>query len=228
MAHDLSSLSVAAVSLGFLHCVGGPDHYLPFVAMSRVGVWSLRKTILVTALCGVGHIAGTAILGILGVAAGLLVYHMEASADPLVRVEHLRGEFAAWLLVALGAAYAVWGCWRATHPAKHHHHGHASHHHGVVTQAESMTPWILFTIFVFGPCEPLIPLLIYPAAQASLGSALLITALFGITTLLTMTVIVVVMYHTVGRLPFQWLSRYSHTLAGFVLAACGIGMLLGL
>ena len=66
MTSELGTLSFAAVSVGFLHCVGGPDHYLPFVAMSRGGLWSLRKTLLVTTLCGIGHVAGSAVLGLLG------------------------------------------------------------------------------------------------------------------------------------------------------------------
>ncbi len=33
--HALGALVVTAVTVGVLHTVMGPDHYLPFVAMSR-------------------------------------------------------------------------------------------------------------------------------------------------------------------------------------------------
>ena len=52
---ELQALSLAAVSISAVHTLLGPDHYLPFVAMSRVGKWSLRKTAIITVLCGIGH-----------------------------------------------------------------------------------------------------------------------------------------------------------------------------
>ena len=41
--------------------------------------------------------------------------------------------------------------------------GEHSHVHAQLP--DNLTPWILFTIFVFGPCEPLIPLVMFPAAE---------------------------------------------------------------
>jgi hypothetical protein len=67
MTTDIASLNAAAVTIGFLHCVCGPDYYVPFVAMSRVGSWSLRKTLAVTILCGIGHIAGSVVLGFINI-----------------------------------------------------------------------------------------------------------------------------------------------------------------
>ena len=53
----------AAASIGFLHTIMGPDHYVPFIAMSRARGWSLLKTMLVTTACGLGHVIGSAALG---------------------------------------------------------------------------------------------------------------------------------------------------------------------
>ena len=39
---------------------------------------------------------------------------------------------------------------------------------------------ILFTIFVFGPCEPLIPILMYPAAKSSVAGMLLVAGVFSV------------------------------------------------
>ena len=100
----------------------------------------------------------------------------------------MRGNLAGWLLLGFGLAYLAWGVKRAlrnqphTHAHAHadgivHDHAHAhsdehAHPHTDEARAASMTPWILFTIFVFGPCEPLIPLLMFPAAKlrSSIGS----------------------------------------------------------
>ena len=54
----------------------------------------------------------------------------------------------------------------------------------------NITPWVLFTIFVFGPCEPLIPLVMYPAARHSTAGVALVAAAFGLATIATMLVII--------------------------------------
>ena len=95
-------LIASAASVGLIHTVLGPDHYLPFVAMAKAGDWSRRKALTVTALCGVGHVSSSVLLGLVGVALGLAVTRLEA-------VESVRGGLAAWALIAFGATYCAWG-----------------------------------------------------------------------------------------------------------------------
>ena len=91
-----------------------------------------------------------------------------------------------------------------------------------------MTPWVLFTIFVFGPCEPLIPILMYPAAKGHMFGVVLVTSTFGLTTLATMIATVTFAHFALGRLPFAGVARYSHALAGFVVLLCGAAVKVGL
>ena len=171
--HELTVITITAASIGLLHTLLGPDHYLPFIVMARARKWSLVKTTCITALCGAGHVLSSIILGIIGIALGI-------SINKLGAIESFRGGLAAWLLIAFGAGYFIWGVFRArkNRPHKHwhahgdtdmpiHKHAHSKDHLHVHKgeKAKNLTPWILFTIFVFGPCEPLIPLLIYPAAK---------------------------------------------------------------
>ena len=86
---------------------------------------------------------------------------------------------------------------------------------------------MLFIIFVFGPCEPLIPLLMYPAAKGNMWEVALVTAVFGLTTLTTMTVAVVAAHVFVKSAGFARLERYRDALAGFVLFACGAAIKVG-
>ena len=67
---ELALLLGTAVTIGFVHTVLGPDHYLPFIVMAKSGRWSAAKTAVVTALCGVGHIASSVALGLIGIALG--------------------------------------------------------------------------------------------------------------------------------------------------------------
>ena len=242
---DLAALSVAAVSIAFFHTILGPDHYLPFVAMSRVGGWSLRKTALITTLCGLGHVLSSVILGCVGIAFGIVVLKLE-------HIEEIRGDLAGWLLLTFGLIYFSWGLARAIRNRPHLHlhsdgtlHSHgdadvdgASPYHSPTTanasatakgdQRRAMTPWVLFTIFLFGPCEPLIPMLMYPAAIGNNMGVLLVTLLFGVTTIATMLCVVTAMYLGTGVVRLGRLERYSHALAGLVVLACGMAIKLGL
>ncbi len=232
MFNELSMLLVAAVSIGFFHTILGPDHYLPFVVMSKAGNWSLRKTTLITFLCGVGHVLSSVLLGVVGVAFGVAVTRMTA-------LESSRGNIAAWILIAFGLVYFAWGMRQAARNKPHQHvhshaqeiqheHSHAHHdahvHAHVGGERRSITPWILFTAFVFGPCEPLIPLLMYPAAKGSLWSLVLVTTVFSAVTIMTMISIVLLAVLGIGFAPVSRLERYAHAVAGATIFLCGVSI----
>ena len=235
MVEPLGALVVAAVSLGVVHTLLGPDHYLPFVAMAQVRGWSLPRTAGVTALCGLGHVLSSVVLGAAGIALGLGV-------SRLVRFESVRGDLAAWALTAFGALYTVWGVRRAMRSAPHSHpHAHAGggrhdhlhehhdqhlHPHG---ERGDLTPWVLFTVFLFGPCEPLIPLLMVPAARHSAWGVGVVAATFSVATVGTMLAVVLTLGAGARQLaPAAALARWSHAAAGATVLACGVAIHLGL
>ena len=230
MATDLTALLLAAASIGFVHTLLGPDHYLPFVAMAKARDWSTPRTLIITIVCGVGHVASSVVLGLIGVALGIAVTKLEA-------VESVRGDLAAWALIAFGLVYLVWGIRRAVRNAGHRHfpglhthshepgHGDHAHDHGT---KPSITPWVLFTVFVLGPCEPLIPILMYPAAQNSTSGMILVTAVFGLVTISTMVGAVFVLSRGIKLVSLRSMERYSHALAGFVILLCGVAIRMGL
>ncbi|MGR3173146.1 MAG: sulfite exporter TauE/SafE family protein [Candidatus Scalindua sp.] len=230
--HELTVITITAASIGLFHTLLGPDHYLPFIVMARARKWSLAKTTCITALCGAGHVLSSIILGIIGIALGV-------SINKLGAIELFRGGLAAWLLIAFGAGYFVWGVFRARKRRPHvhwHAHGDASmpihkHTHSKEhlhlhkgEKAKNLTPWILFTIFVFGPCEPLIPLLIYPAAKSSTFGLVLVAGVFGVVTIATMLGIVILLSLGANLLPMGKLERYTHALAGATICLCGIAI----
>jgi len=126
MNAELSALVITAASIGFLHTLLGPDHYLPFIMMSWARKWSRTKTMVITFLCGLGHIASSIVLGMIGVSLGIAVKKLEL-------IESSRGNVAAWLLIAFGLAYLVWGLRRAyknkPHVHAHVHMGEDEHQH---------------------------------------------------------------------------------------------------
>jgi len=225
---DVQILALTAASLGFFHTLLGPDHYVPFIAMARARRWTYRKTGLITAACGLGHVGSSVLLGFIGVFIGAKVTSLE-------KIEAFRGSLAGWLLIAFGLLYFVWGLKKAYSGREHwhvhdhpglprhsHKHSHAeAHAHVHAGKKANITPWILFTIFVFGPCEPLIPLLIYPAARHSAGGVAAVTGVFALCTVATMTGMVLGGLRGVDLLPARKMERYAHALAGFSVLACG-------
>jgi len=226
---ELSILLSTAFSIGFIHTLIGPDHYLPFIMLGRARNWSLTKTTWLTILCGLGHVLGSVILGIMGVALGLAVGLLEG-------VESVRGGVASWLLIGFGIAYGAWGlrlAWRArehTHTHTHESGAHQHTHHHLTSHVHfhgdphSTTPWVLFIIFVLGPCEPLIPILMYPAALHDWLSLMSVTLVFGVTTITTMTAITVLSVKGLLRLKLGVMERYVHALAGAIIALSGISL----
>ena len=63
-ASILTTIAITGFTIAFLHAAI-PTHWLPFVLTGRVQKWSRGKTLLITAICGSGHVLFTAILGFL-------------------------------------------------------------------------------------------------------------------------------------------------------------------
>jgi len=236
---EIAALCATAVAIGAGHTILGPDHYVPFAAMSRAGRWSAVRTAAVTAACGLGHVAGSIVIGLVGITAGTAIVRIE-------ELEGLRGDVAAWLLVAFGSAYAVWGSVRAKRridsqaqvhadePAHAHVHtrkGEYLRTHGIVrakARPDVWGPWALFLVFLFGPCEPLIPLLMYPAATLSPLAVAAVALAFAVATLATMVAAALVLRAGFGPVRASRFERHGHALAGLSVALCGLLVLAGL
>lgn len=221
------TLIVTAFTLGLFHTVIGPDHYIPFIALARSGKWSLRKTLSITGLCGIGHVLSSVLIGLIGVAAGIALSSLE-------EVEETRGSIATFALIGFGLAYGVVGLWHGLRGRSHSHthvhedgtmHSHEHSHERAHIHPHGRAVWVLFIVFVLGPCEPLIPLLIYPAATHDWLTLVTVTAVFGVATIGTMMAMVTMGWYGVRALRLGALERFSHALAGAVLALSGIMVL---
>jgi len=172
------------------------------------------------------------ILGFVGIALGIAVTRLE-------NTESFRGGVAAWLLIGFGFAYFIWGMHRAIRnkPHKHLHihpdgkehehvHTHEAEHTHVHDEKKKagLTPWILFTVFVFGPCEPLIPLVMYPAVKHNISGVVLVSLAFGLTTILTMLVIIAISSWGASFLRLGRLERYVHAIAGAMIFISGLSV----
>lgn len=226
---DAQILLLTSASIAFLHTVLGPDHYIVFTAMGKARGWTLLRTLRITFFCGVGHVLSSVVIGTVGLLLG-------AQLITLVEFEGMRGNLAGWALLAFGLMYLAWGLRKAGQDRSHshvhahedvvhqHEHDHHNEHQHVHDQraGRSITPWALFILFVFGPCEALIPLFMYPAAQHDAGLVLWVAIIFGSVTLVTMLGLVAITSVGLRALNIPAISgRYAHAMAGAAIALCG-------
>jgi nickel/cobalt exporter len=231
MNESIALLSVTAVSIGFVHTILGPDHYLPFIVLSEAKKWSLKNTMFITFLCGFGHVLSSVVLGLIGIAVGI-------SVNKLAGIESFRGNIAAWLFIAFGLVYMVISIRNLVKNRKHshrhfhlggenHNHEHThklEHTHVHETDVVKTTPWILFLIFIFGPCEPLIPILMYPAAQNNIHGAVIVSLLFSVVTISTMMSVVLVFKLGFSKINLKPVEKYNNLIAGIMIFLSGMAI----
>lgn len=228
MVDGAGVLLLTAATVAFAHTLLGPDHYLVFVSMAKARGWSLAKALRITSYCGVAHILSSIVIGLVGIWFG-------TELASLVAIEEGRGSLAGWALLAFGLVYLAWGIkqigrgHKHTHMHRHgdivhsheHDHRHDHAHVHAETNSTSITPWALFVIFVLGPCEALIPLLMYPAAQQSATLVAAVVGVFAGVTMMTMLGAVAVGVLGLKRIRIRGLERYSHAIAGAAIVLCG-------
>lgn len=204
-------LLASAVSVAFFHSLA-PDHWLPFVALAKGAGWPMRRLGFITTLAGIGHVLSSLLIGAAGIWAGWAVHRLEG-------VEAFRGSVAIWLLIGFGAAYTLWGLKHAQHP-----HPHYSVRDAVKVYA-ARRAWILIAVLVFGPCEPLIPLM-FLAYKEGLSAIVAVSAVFSFVTVGMVVGQSVLSYAGVRLIQAEWMERYAHAMAGAVIVLTGLLVLL--
>lgn len=113
----LTTIAVTGFTIAFLHAAI-PTHWLPFVLAGRVQRWSRGKTLLVTAVCGSGHVLFTAALGVLVAWLGIAV----------------SDRVGAWFPRIAGGTLLLFGLFYVYRQFTGHGHGHShvfgGHGHG--------------------------------------------------------------------------------------------------
>ena len=228
MESELEALSLTIVTIATLHTISGPDHYLPFIALSKSRGWTIGKTIFWTNVSGIGHVFSSVILGLVGVAIGW-------SLSELTWIESVRGGAAGWALVLFGLIYSIWGFYRAKQNIPHKHfelnedgsmNVFEHNHYNLSTPVErhKVTPYVMFVIFFLGPSEPMIPLLFVPALNGALIDVISLIMIYTCATIVTMSFMVILGYYGFQFIISDKLERHMHTLGGITILICGIGM----
>lgn len=223
--YSISALLLAAASIGIVHTIIEPHHYLPFAALSKSNGWSVLRTLMYAFFCGLGHALSSVLVGMAGLALGAGLGAVEAA-------NLARGEIVKWMFLAFAVAYTLYGLKNAFE-RKIHMHPDGSFHKDEscckhkTSGASSAAFWTLFLIFALGPCEVLIPLVMPPAANSDWAGVFSVAITFSAASIITMLAMVSALLAGMKMVPTKAdLSRYAGLFTGIVLCFCAAWMFL--
>ena len=225
--NELNTLLYTAFFIGTVHTMIGVDHYLPFVVLSKSNKWSIKKTMLIVFICGIGHVLSSVLLGFVGLG-------VSSSLSTLVGIEDIRGTLATYFIIVFGLCYTIYALRKLylnkphTHMVNgqeimHDHHESKSIKDHVHKNNNIL--WGLFILFVLGPCEPLIPLLMYPAATLNLSALISVTLVFSVSTISVMLGLTLLGVKGLDFIKIKSLEKYGETFAGLAITLCGVLMI---
>ena len=209
LSSPLFALLGATIAIAFFHSLA-PDHWLPFVMLAKARQWSRKRVAIVSLVAGLAHVGSSIILGAIGIAFGL--------AATMSDLGSVRTKLGLFLLIGFGLTYAIWGLRHAKH--SHHHHLDET-----LSQKKNITLWTIFSVFILGPCEPLIPLMFLATSESWFG-IVVVTGVFAIVTVVMMIGQSLLGHAGIQRVHYSKADRYSHALAGGVIALTGAFLLL--
>lgn len=205
----LISLLGGGFVAAFLHAAL-PTHWLPFVLVGRAQRWSLMRVMTVAVTAGLAHIASTALVGSLIVAAGLALNAWIGGLLP-----HL----SAALLFIFGAFYLAKASLQkpitATGPE-------AEVPEPAVSDRAAF--WGLVLMMAVTPGEVLLPIYLSSATEGVMALALL-TLAFAAGTVLGMTLLAALASAGYSILRLERWARYEGAILGLALIVIGLFVL---
>jgi hypothetical protein len=206
----LLSLLGGGFVAAFLHAAL-PTHWLPFVLVGRAQRWTLARVLGAVAAAGAAHIASTAVVGSLIIAAGLALEQWVSGFLP-----HL----SAILLFLFGAFYLVKSALRRPVMA-----GGPALELAEPTVGHGAAFWGLVAMLAVSPGEVLLPIYM-SSAQEGLAALALLTAAFLAGTVLGMGLFTALARAGWSVLRLERWARYEGAVLGFALI--GLGLLVAL
>ncbi|HEU4403162.1 MAG TPA: hypothetical protein VFT43_13770 [Candidatus Polarisedimenticolia bacterium] len=221
-------LFLSACTTAVIHALI-PDHWLPFVVMSRSQGWNARRTATLTGLAGLLHVLMSILVGGAAIALG---------TDPARDLASLAGHsleyLAGALLFLFGVAYGVWAHLREAraHGAVSHDStgsGPASQEEHVHAHGHLLEPWFrravsggaLVVVIGISPCALLAPILFAAAAQGAV--ALAASAIgFAACTIGTMVCVTLFARRGMQRLDLPFFTRFGDLISGALIGTIGL------
>jgi nickel/cobalt transporter (NicO) family protein len=248
----LTILLLTTVTTAALHTLI-PDHWLPFVLVSRSEGWDARRTALMTAGSGLLHVVFSIALGVAALGVG-------KGAESFVGMGASLERLSAGLMILFGGTYASWFYLKGGHQhsfGMHPHHAPGEPHRPSVPHPHEMERdhdvsvraavavaghdraadaairgrsgaiggIALAGIVGFNPCVLIIPY-IYVAGSMGAAELALVAAAFAVSTVACMVGVVLIGLKGTARLESPFLMKYGETVSGVLIALTGLVVML--
>lgn len=201
---------VSGFAIAFVHTLI-PVHWLPYALAGRARGWSLRRTLLVNAAGGVGHVLITAVLGALAVLLGISLNYL------------LDGVFP-WLVVALLLGLGGHFLYRQFAPGGQCGHMLEVQAPGEVRSDRAATV-ALVTMLLVSPCEAFIPVYMIDGG-AGWGHFALLTVVLALATISCMLVLTTLAWRGLASRAAKGVRRWQSGAVGAILVVLGVVMAL--
>lgn len=227
----LTTVAVTGFTVAFLHAAI-PTHWLPFVLVARARGWGRAKTVAVSSLAGMGHVALT---GLIGLAIAWFGFQLDEKV----------GEAFPWIAGGLLLCFAVFYFWRQWtgggvchhHPpgSRHHADEHCQEEHEKSHWQEELqdTPLVsdragdwtaisgLFVMLTLSPCEGFLPVYL-SGVQFGWTGFVVLSVILAVATLAAMTLFTWLALVGFERFQLKSFERYEAGLLGTLFAVLGV------
>lgn len=182
-----------------------PTHWMPFALIGREQKWNLTKTILITAIAGLGHSMITSILGSIVAILGFhITKYAETYAEPLSGI----------ILIIIGMVFIIIGRLRS-----------GSHDHNHSKFSDKAIIISLLLMLSCSPCVALLPIFL-AASSFSWTMLLILAAILSVTTISGMLGLTILTYKGIRKINICKIEPYEKEIVGGILTIIGIIFLL--
>ena len=197
-------LLIGTIFLSVIHAAI-PNHWMPFVVLSRSEKWSLAETMHITFLAGIAHSISTVALGVL---IGSIGYSLAQEYRIVTSV------IAPLILIFMGIVYF-------SLDFKHSHHEHLPENKSIKGRSKLAIIAMLSGAMFFSPCLE-IESYFFTAGAFGLQGVWLVSILYPVLSVGTMLFLVALIRKSLVHWSGTFLERHERKITGFSLIAVGI------
>jgi nickel/cobalt transporter (NicO) family protein len=195
---------ISSIILSAIHATI-PNHWVPIIAIGKAEKWNQKQTLFATVFSGFAHTLSTIFIGIM---VGFAGYKL---SEKFTSVSH---QLAPLILIVLGLVYIIMD------RQKNRHH---SHNHDEIV-LKNKTSWsILFSLSLSMFLTPCVEIEAYYFKAGIMGweGIFLVSAVYSITTVILMVLLVYTGFKGIQRLRSHYLEHHEKLITGGVLVALG-------
>ena len=187
-----------------------PNHWIPLIAIGKTEKWSLRSTLTATVITGFAHTLSTILIGII---VGLIGIRLAGSYNLMMHY------LAPGILIVIGLVY-VFADFRTN---RHHHHHHAGLEDSAIRSHSRSRIGLIFSLSLAMFLTPCVEIEAYYFQAAMIGwrGIFIVSAVYTLTTVLLMVVLVYAGLKGTEKLRSHTLEHHEKIITGIILILLG-------